>query len=79
MAQLKHLRAIERGIREYLPLARIEYRPRHGKHYVLVVTSGELRGTFAISLSPTSPDHAVLNTLKEVRRFFQPVQHTEIP
>lgn len=69
MAQLKHTPEIERTLRELLPGAQLEYR-RSRKHRILLVRNDGVCGRFTISSSPSQPEHAVRNTVRQVAKFF---------
>lgn len=69
MAQLKHLLEIERAVAEMAPGAATSY--RHGrKHKTLHVEYAGRSRNFSVSCSPSQPDHAVRNTVREVAKFF---------
>lgn len=69
MAQLKHTQEIERAVREMAPGAQLSYR-RGRKHRILYIELGGKTKKFAISSSPSQPDHAVRNTVREIAKFF---------
>ena len=69
MAELKHVREIEQAIREMAPDALLSYR-KGRKHRILHIECGGKSKNFTISSSPSQPDHAVRNTLREVAKFF---------
>lgn len=76
MAQLKHTLEIERALRELLPGAQLEYRHSR-KHRILLVRNGGVCGRFTISSSPSQPEHAVRNTVRQVAKFFNLPTHTQ--
>lgn len=69
MSQLKHVREIEQAIREMAPDALTNYR-KGRKHRILHIEFGGKSKNFAISSSPSQPDHAVRNTVREIAKFF---------
>lgn len=69
MSQLKHIQEIERAVREMAPGAQLDYR-RGRKHRILHIELGGKTKKFAISSSPSQPDHAVRNTVREIAKFF---------
>lgn len=69
MAQLKHTQEIERAVREMAPDARLSYR-KGRKHRILHTELSDKNKNFAISSSPSQPDHAVRNTVREIAKFF---------
>ena len=69
MAKLKHTLEIERTLRELLPEAQMEYRHSR-KHRILLVHNDGVCGRFTISSSPSQPEHAVRNTVRQVAKFF---------
>ena len=70
MAKLKHLIQIERELRDKLPGVELSYRHARRHHILCVVFDGEKKHV-TVSSSPTQPEHAVVNTVREVLKFFK--------
>ena len=70
MAKLQHLLQIERELREKLPGVELSYRHAR-RHHILCVVFNEKKKHVTVSSSPTQPEHAVANTVREVLKFFK--------
>lgn len=69
MAELKHILEIRRNVRAMAPDAVVECVRQHG-HVKLGVTVGGTHKRFTVACSPSQPEHAIRNTMREITKAF---------
>ena len=77
MAKLKHLIQIERELREKLPGVELSYRHARRHHILCVVFDGKKKHV-TVSSSPTQPEHAVANTVRDMADCLGPDQVSKL-
>lgn len=69
MAELKHILEIRRNVRAMAPDAVVECERQHG-HIRLGVTVNGAHKRFTAACSPSQPEHAVRNTMRDIIKAF---------